>query len=790
MPTSAQALRPVSNRRLLLDRISGAVFGYALRQLRSTYHGYAVLMERDDAQQLNIGFRHGDFDLATYLAWNLGHTSGVRGWYDQMGSSTGASNANRFVNTTFANQGTINPSWRNGRPAVQFRKASSQSLTMTNTFGVALAQPVTTLLVGSFDGTYNSDAIGVFHSGPTASHRMQLYTGSSGVWSFYAGTVAPALKGSNTTPNIFTALFNGGGSNLAINGRVLIQGGDVNTNDWTQIQLGSALGASFSDVTIAELIGFNANNNATNVAIEESQSAYYQIACIARGRGTTTPAGTGVTTGFQEPSKWVRPDGVVVLTYLEAVTGANFSGNRQHIRYSSDYGASYSPEDKLLDGVTSPTYLLNGVQTNFPMTLPSGAISGNMGITSPWLIPTPAGGVVCEQWATDYAGNDKGTWQNSSPDGQTWGEWAQVTFVGLPAEATQPGGLVQNETFMTDDSFILMSSAGVGTIYSVARVMETSSADNNKTTPAPGRQRSILVTSTDNAVTWTFVSNITTYTSGPGWGTLECALEYVVIAGVPTIVAVLRAMPGVVTFTGWTTKSTNLGASFGAGGTQLVPGPLIDITSMTLNTGRPIMKTRAHLRAGKDLLLDLTNSWANDPVLIMSGFVGFGPIILLSAATTASPAVFSTVAAVAHNLVVNDLVTTYGISQNGSAINPNGYWRVNTTPSASTFTLKSVAGTVLNGDGVNAWTGGSIIDSTTNPNNNRRVCVWVSYGFDGSGYPIWSHPIYLDSDYGQCYGDMFYDPMNGWYVVVTSKQSAATVVLNTVNQYKFSLAGL
>ncbi len=761
MQPMLQQLPPKYKPSFVLDSVTGASCAYSMRRLTKAYTGPCLTVQLETAATLNVGFtRRGDFDVVAYNAFVAGHTPTILTWYDQMGSSTPASNLLRLTQATAANQPTLNLTWKNNRPAVQFRSAGSQQLTAANAFAVALAQPTTSHLVGSFDGAYNDNNTAIFHSGPTALHLNQLGKRNSNFWFLNAGTSLAGLQLDDTAPNIFTAMFNNTTSFLRVNGRQVFTG-TTSTNDWTQLRVGADQTPNYSNVSISELIIFNSNTNATQVTIQSSQSAYYQIPCISVGHGSTVLAGTGATTRYNQATTKVLPSGIVMLCYNSLLLSASgLNGNQMHIRFSADYGATWSTEDKWTDG-TAITYLLSGVTTNWPATLPT--LTGNQGLAEPWIIRCPNGDLLILTWRSDYAGADNGTYQiRSTNGGRTWGEWAQVTVASLP------GGDSQNETFITDDDFVIMSGSGKGTIYTGARVMQTTSANNNTI----GAQRNILLTSTDNGVTWTYKSDITSYTSCNGLGTLEVGLEYV---GNNTIIAMLRPCSGSVTLAGWTARSTDMGATWAAA---------TEVTSTALSTARPRVKTRSHLVAGGNVVNDLSNSWSSDPVLIMCGFVGWGNLVSLATGTAASPSVFTTVGAVAHNLTVGDLVVTTTIVQNGSAVNPNGHWLVNTTPSASTFTLKTLAGVVLNNSG-SGWTGGSVFDSTTDDNRKRRVAMWVSYDRGVT----WCHPIFLDTEYGQGYGDMFYDPLNGWYVNVTTKATIITAA-DTIEQYKFALVGL
>lgn len=111
-----------------LDSLTGSTAAYSLRKLRSAYAGSAVQLQRaSDNVTQDIGFLpHGNFDIASAIAFLSGTTGGVRTWYDQSG------NANNFVQTTAANQfqfvangSPINPSTVSSYPVLRTKNTAS-----------------------------------------------------------------------------------------------------------------------------------------------------------------------------------------------------------------------------------------------------------------------------------------------------------------------------------------------------------------------------------------------------------------------------------------------------------------------------------------------------------------------------------------------------------------------------------------------------------------------------------------------------------------------------------------
>lgn len=256
--------------------------------------------------------------------------------------------------------------------------------------------------------------------------------------------------------------------------------------------------------------------------------------------------------------------GVVVLVYKKSSAHAVNDG-ALHIKFSNDYGATWTAEDTKIGG---------GAVSGFPMnpsTLSAGEDAGE-----PWLMIAPNGDLVLHMWRVDYSVTTNGTYQSISSDGgATWGTSTAIDF----------GGIVDDSVvFSTDDDFVTG-----GVIYAGARVYTTKSSDDPT--------QSILIKSTDNGATWSKVSVIMDTNEG-GTGAEEVGLEYL---GNNTIIAVLRDHPHTHTYQ---RISTDLGSTWGT---------LTDITSQVAVVGRMRVYTQAHLKG--------QGSWWTDPTLIMIGFL-------------------------------------------------------------------------------------------------------------------------------------------------------------------------
>ena len=229
-----------------------------------------------------------------------------------------------------------------------------------------------------------------------------------------------------------------------------------------------------------------------------------------------------------------------------------------HIKFSDDYGATWTAEDTDLDG--DPV-------SGFPKRQPE---AGNEGPAEPWLYHAPNGNLILHHWRHEWRGDAYGTYQSVSSDGGlTWSASAAVTLVGYTGS---------NVIYSTDDHFVYD-----GVIYAAAREFRASDDE----------YRMIFVKSTDNGTTWDFVSNMTASFISP-----EAGIEYL---GNNRIIAILRERSNSKTYK---VTSDDMGATWSA---------VSDITVSIPASGRHRIMTRTHLEGGAD--------WWEDNQLIMCGFV-------------------------------------------------------------------------------------------------------------------------------------------------------------------------
>lgn len=257
-------------------------------------------------------------------------------------------------------------------------------------------------------------------------------------------------------------------------------------------------------------------------------------------------------------------NGVVILVYKES-TAHQYNDGALHIRFSDNYGVTWSDEDKTLTGTSV---------TGFPMNPPDCVAGEDAG--EGWLYIAPNSDLLLHMWRVNYGVTANGTYQSRSTDGgETWSTPAAVDFTGIADDA---------KVFATDDDFVYN-----GVIYAGARVYDNATPSNSK---------NILIKSDDNGTTWDYVSDISNFTTD----TIEVGLEYL---GNNTILAILRDMNNTYTYKA---TSMDMGATWSS---------LSDVTATLTASGRHRIYTRSHLRGGAN--------WWQDPVLIMVGFQLMSP---------------------------------------------------------------------------------------------------------------------------------------------------------------------
>jgi len=499
----------------------------------------------------------------------------VATWLDLSGKN------NHLTQATSAYQPLLKTGIINGKPVVRFDGVNDY---LDRTFLADLPQPNTIFIVVKYSGNFATSSTQIYYQGVDTNKKHQLWrrNGYGNGWAMNAGgtTYQGALAGNNTF-NIFCTTWND------VFTSNLIDGAEQNPiskspSPGTDVLSGMRLGGDINPLTgnlngdIAEVILC-----AGNLSDELKQqtlsylSNYYLIPCLCRESITVVDSGTGTDWVGRASIKRLA-NGNLVMCYVEGQDHYTMGTMYLHIRFSNNNGESWSLADHDLSG--------NAIAA-FPAKPSSFSYVGPM---EPWLILAPNGNLILSCWY--YVGTNSalnaGTYQSISSDGGiTWSAFASVTFIGY-----NPGNGTLKETYATDDDFVYN-----GVIYACARTY------NYVDTGTP--VQTILISSSDNGITWNYVSNITSYADGiDNLGTQECGIEYL---GNNTIIAILRATSS--SIVSYKRISTDMGATWGA---------LTDISSLIYVAGRFRVRTRAHLMGQAN--------WWTDPNLIMNGFVFTG----------------------------------------------------------------------------------------------------------------------------------------------------------------------
>ncbi len=252
-------------------------------------------------------------------------------------------------------------------------------------------------------------------------------------------------------------------------------------------------------------------------------------------------------------------NGIMLMVYRNGSTHVSSDG-ALHIKFSDDYGATWTEPDIYLDG---------SAIVNFPMN-PAG-LPNEKG-AEPWLITAPNGDLLVHMWCVDLFVSAGGAYQSRSEDGgRTWSVPAQIDFSGVADDTL---------VFMTEDHFVYENVIYASARQSVDAVLSD--------------VRRLFVKSTDNGATWELVSALSEFADDAN----EVGIEYV---GNNTIVAVFRNAGK---SKAYTRRSSDMGVTWGA---------LSDLTTQIKAIGRPRIWTRSHLRG--------ESQWWDDPNLIMCGLV-------------------------------------------------------------------------------------------------------------------------------------------------------------------------
>lgn len=194
-------------------------------------------------------------------------------------------------------------------------------------------------------------------------------------------------------------------------------------------------------------------------------------------------------------------NGVVVMIYRRG-TGHATNDGAMHIKFSNDYGATWTDDDKNLS---------SGSVTGFPMSINNAAGEAE-------LLACPNGDLLVHIPGSNN-GTLLGTYQSRSTDGGlTWDAPVLIDFSGIADDS---------KVYAVDNSFIYS-----GVIYAGTRIWQDDTATVGE---------SALLKSTDNGITWELVSILTSFAQN----TNEIGIEYLDNS---QILAVLRTAEGTTSY--------------------------------------------------------------------------------------------------------------------------------------------------------------------------------------------------------------------------------------------------
>lgn len=269
----------------LLDNYTGAV-GFSLRKLRDAYAGDAIEVRRaSDDTTLDIGFVGEDLDTAAIETFCAGTTGYVSKWYDQVGS-------NDAVQSTLTAQPIIYESGavvvnEFGRPAVRFfddNTAAIESRLNTSGFWAALDAPwVAVSAVYSLNAITAGAAIAVHYGNMMRmSHfdgrpRAQIVRDGGGAFTTAAISDIPELNTTTVRLDSADKSFLSIWLNLSATpaAQTTDKTGDITSAFVSYIGDGTD-NNSTHDFLISEIVGFDTDESANNLAIRTNQSEYWK----------------------------------------------------------------------------------------------------------------------------------------------------------------------------------------------------------------------------------------------------------------------------------------------------------------------------------------------------------------------------------------------------------------------------------------------------------------------------------------------------------------------------------
>jgi hypothetical protein len=259
----------------LLDDYSGAAAAYSLRRLSSTYTGPAIRVVKHDVgyPEMDIPFEDdGTLSVVLLEAFADGYDATVKVWYDQSGGSNDAEQSTLASQPKIVDAGTV--IYENGLPAVEFDGASSflESGTLTTA-----TQPISIITTST---SFNNTVSGSIISTNDANDINDFYRYDGG-FAINAGTTltsAPGVTYANNTQYLRFSLFDGGSSEIFVNGTSVVSG-DANTaglNGTLWIGRFGVAGTILTGV-IQEVIIYASDQTSNRTGIETNVNDFYSI---------------------------------------------------------------------------------------------------------------------------------------------------------------------------------------------------------------------------------------------------------------------------------------------------------------------------------------------------------------------------------------------------------------------------------------------------------------------------------------------------------------------------------
>ncbi|MHC4123986.1 MAG: sialidase family protein [Planctomycetota bacterium] len=264
----------------------------------------------------------------------------------------------------------------------------------------------------------------------------------------------------------------------------------------------------------------------------------------------------------------VLPDGTWALVYNRANNHCGTEWSCVNIRFSKNYGKTWSNKNTCLDG--SP---VKGLPCRN---------SDNLATSDPWLYVAPNGDLVIHFWRIDWRKKiTKGTWAIASHDGgRTWSSSPQqVKFEGIADS---------NRVFCGEQDFCVD-----GRLYAGFREFSSDKF---------GHGRCFFAVSDDNGLSFKMQGHLQDPTKSTPWMTGEAGYEYLGSQDIVAVVFGYLREGGLGRQLTFVTYSHDMGKTW---------TPLHEVTAQTDSIHRPRVYTRKHLQQAPN--------WWDDDVLICTG---------------------------------------------------------------------------------------------------------------------------------------------------------------------------